>query len=96
MIQGENQNDSYDINKLRKVDFEKVESLDPSLEDGFKFDSEKSVPMTIELDASSQMTHGNLVTMELITIRILLQKDELHTTAVRFELMSEEDVQFYY
>jgi len=95
---GENADETYDIEKLRKVDFEKVEKLDPSQEDGFKLDCERVVPMQIELDPISQAQVGNLTSCELITVRILVKGDPMCPTpeALRFELTSEEDIQFYY
>lgn len=98
-ILGENADESYDIEKLRKVDFDKVEKLDPSQEDGFKLVAEKVVPMTMELDPTQRPQFGNLKTSELITVRILTQGGapmEITPLALRFELTSEEDIQFYY
>lgn len=52
-----------DIDKLRNIDFSKVEQYDPSREDGFStFSFEKQLPITIMLDPSSQKEHGNLTT----------------------------------
>ncbi len=41
VIQGEFATEDFDIDQLRKVDFEQVEKLDPSQEDGFKLMFEK-------------------------------------------------------
>lgn len=93
-ILGENADETYDIEKLRKVDFDKVEKLDPSQEDGFKLECERVVPMQIELDPTSQAQVGNLTTCELITVRILVKGDPMNPTpeALRFELTSEDDI----
>lgn len=96
VIQGEFQSDDYDIDQLRKVDFEQVEKLDPSQEDGFKLAFERNIFMKIELDESSQNTLGPMDTSEEILLRVLVKGDTIVPQAIRFELMSELDVQFYY
>jgi len=53
VIQGEFADEDYDIDQIRKVDFEQVEKLDPSQDDGFKLAFEKTIFMKIELDESS-------------------------------------------
>ncbi len=49
VIQGENATEDYDIEQLHRVDFEQVEQLDPSLEDGFKLAFEKTLFMKVKL-----------------------------------------------
>lgn len=52
--------------------------------------------MRIELDESSQNTMGPMGTSEEILLRVLVKGDTIVPGAIRFELMSENDVQFYY
>jgi hypothetical protein len=70
------QQKSSPIDKLRNIDFTKVEQYDPSREDGFDFVAfETKLPVLIELDKSSQKEHGNLNTYECLTLRVLKKID---------------------
>lgn len=48
--------------------------------------------MRIELDESSQNTMGPMGTSEEILLRVLVKGDTIVPGAIRFELMSENDV----
>ena len=94
-IVGENDNDdNLDLEWLEKVDFKDIEDYNPNHQDGFKTCCEQKVPTLVQLDPDS--TENMLHDYVVLTFKIMVKGGEKMPLAIKLEVTSEDDVQFYY
>lgn len=66
------QNDDFDIDYLRKVDFSQVDELEPNAQEGFHLALQKTMMVHLELDPLSTEIDAQVETDEPLVLKIYL------------------------
>ena len=85
---------TVDLEFLERMDFKEIEDMDPSCKSDLHQVFKQQIPCHVELDynSSSQFMQTN----ESLFFRILVHGEESRPWAIRFELTTDADVQFFY
>ena len=85
---------TVDLEFLERMDFKEIEGMDPSCKNGWQAVFKQTIPCAIQLDynTSSQFMQTN----ETLNFRILVHGEETRPWAIKFELTTDADIQFFY